>query len=184
MKNIIVDKIPETARYIEGTKDYYADIDGSIYCINHRNHQPNYIIKVRPYNVYGYLSCGINYMDKRVNRRIHRIIAETFIPNPDNLPLVGHKNNIKDDNRVDNLYWTTASENTQKAFDDGLAIPVRGPKSVTCYNPKTHEPLMTFNSCRAAAKVTGINHQQISRESNNLSFPKDRCYFRYVKDSD
>lgn len=48
-------------------------------------------------------------------RRAHIIVAETFLPNPDNLPIVRHKNNQKNDNRVENLYWTTYSENIQKS---------------------------------------------------------------------
>ena len=43
----------------------------------------------------------------------HRILAETFIPNPDNKPIVDHKNRIKSDNRIDNLCWVTRTENAR-----------------------------------------------------------------------
>ena len=49
----------------------------------------------------GYLCCMIN----RKSVLIHRIIAECFLPNPNNLPQINHINEIKDDNRVDNLEW-------------------------------------------------------------------------------
>jgi len=62
----------------------------------------------------------IDKNNNRVNIRMHRIIAELFIPNPNNLPMVNHINGKKDDNRVENLEWVTASENTQHAFDIGL----------------------------------------------------------------
>jgi len=45
-------------------------------------------------------------------RKAHRIVAETWIPNPDNLQVVHHKNHIKNDNHVCNLEWTTIRKNT------------------------------------------------------------------------
>lgn len=57
-------------------------------------------------------------------RRIHRLIAEQFIPNPLGLPCVNHKNGNKQDNRIANLEWCTDSQNKQHAVDTGL-LPVR-----------------------------------------------------------
>lgn len=62
----------------------------------------------------GYLTVNLSKEGKRFTRVfVHRIVAEAFIPNPNNLPQVGHKDDLplKTNNCVDNLYWTTNKEN-------------------------------------------------------------------------
>lgn len=68
----------------------------------------------------GYVTVSIKYEDgTRKVRFVHRLVAEAFIENPENKPIVNHKNLIKKDNRVDNLEWVTAKENNQHAHDNG-----------------------------------------------------------------
>ena len=49
----------------------------------------------------------------RKNHLVHQLVAKTFLENPNNYHIVDHKNNIKSDNRVENLQWTTQSQNCQ-----------------------------------------------------------------------
>lgn len=67
---------------------------------------------------YAYISLTKNKITK--SRRIHRLVAETLIPNPHCLEAVDHVNGIKTDNRVENLEWCTRAENTSRAFKLGL----------------------------------------------------------------
>ncbi len=62
----------------------------------------------------GYLSFDLNWKGKRYSRSQHRLVAEAFIPNPNNLPYVHHINNNRLDNSIENLQWVSISENNLK----------------------------------------------------------------------
>ena len=89
-------------------------------------------IFLKPYlNKYGYLEIvlrpTINGSTKKY--RINRLIAIYFIPNPDNLPQVNHKDGNKLNNKVNNLEWCSASYNTKHSYDIGLHNVANTPKA-------------------------------------------------------
>lgn len=185
-------ELPKTAKQIKGSKDY-CDIDGSIYTYrsNHKGNKTGKLIKktARLNKKCGYLYVAIYYYDIKYvkTRRLNRVVAETFIPNPNNLPVVGHKNNIKTDNRVENLYWTTYSENSQKAVKDGLLVNDSGfedsqSKPVNMYNTLTNELLGTYGSIIEAEKATGIAKSTIARQAKYHRPVRKPFYFRYIDD--
>lgn len=62
---------------------------------------------------------------------VHRLVAQVYIPNPDNLPCVAHKNNNPLDNMVSNLYWCTQQENMIQMVEDGRSLKgIRNPAYV------------------------------------------------------
>ncbi len=73
-------------------------------------------IKIPKLSHRGYYIVQLTKNGKQYTRSIHRLMAEAFIPNPDNLPVVDHINDIKTDNRIDNLQWLSHSDNQKKRF--------------------------------------------------------------------
>lgn len=68
-----------------------------------------------PSDIDGYSRVHLSDGTKVKSYMIHRLVAETFIPNPDNKPEVNHKNKDRKDNTVENLEWMTSKENTKHA---------------------------------------------------------------------
>ena len=73
----------------------------------------------------GYLYAMIEVDGKSKNCRVNRLVAQHFIPNPDNLPEVNHIDGNKENNYVNNLEWCTRSHNVLHSFDTGLRQPHR-----------------------------------------------------------
>ena len=79
----------------------------------------------------GYCSCYVSLGSRNKGKlfRIHRLVAEAFIDNPDNKPQVNHIDCNKLNNNVDNLEWCTNHENMQHAHDNKLMNLPKGEKS-------------------------------------------------------
>lgn len=179
-----IDKIPDDAVQIKGSYDY-IDRKGNVYGIETRpNKNQGRPFKKALSEVYGYKYCGINYIDKgKISKRVHRLVAEAFIPNPDNLPIVMHKDNNKKNNTVENLKWGTISENTQQAFDDELIVNKKGfedDQSIACdcYDTLTNELVGVYGSVSIASKSTGITKGGIIYQLENPTAPlRKKLYF-------
>lgn len=77
----------------------------------------------------GYRKMVLSVNNKRQTVRIHRLVAEAFIPNPSNKQFVNHKDGNKLNNSVDNLEWVTAWENAIHASKNGLLNPQFGERN-------------------------------------------------------
>lgn len=82
---------------------------------------PERIIKCWP-NDKGYVKAKLGVIGKRKQYSLHRLVALHFIPNPDNLPEVNHKDFNKLNNHKDNLEWTTGKGNMDHYYNSGLVV--------------------------------------------------------------
>lgn len=115
----------------------------------------------------GYLYIQMNGAELKTVK-IHRLVAEHFIFNPDNKPCVNHLDGNKENNRISNLEWVTHSENTRHAYDTGLKIAIKGKhhyKSKRVMNTKTKE---IFGHLREAADKTGLKYSTLAGYLNGL----------------
>lgn len=71
------------------------------------------------FNPSGYSTVSLHKNGKPKTRLVHRLVAQAFIPNPENKPEVDHKDNNRGNANVENLQWVTSSENTQAAVQRG-----------------------------------------------------------------
>jgi hypothetical protein len=120
---------------------------------------------------------------------IHRLVAECFIPNPENKPEVNHINGIKTDCLCSNLEWCTSSENQLHAFRTGLQKPYKhwiGKFGASHNRSKkvsqmTKEGVLigTFENARHAEQLTGINHSGISDVCRGTSKTAGGFRWRY-----
>ena len=78
----------------------------------------------------GYLRVDLCKDGKQKLFRVHRLIAQAFIPNPEGKPQVNHKDGHPMNNYVENLEWATHEENLKHAFDTGLKIAPQGEESI------------------------------------------------------
>lgn len=98
----------------------------------------------------GYLQVCLTKDNKKRSIKIHRLVAECFINNPDNLPVVNHKDENKQNNHVNNLEWCDNNYNTHY----GTAIKRRSKSVKQMLNNRV---INTFDSISDAARITGID---------------------------
>lgn len=95
----------EIWKVIEGFHNYMVSNEGRIY-----SRKTNSIMKPTP-DTKGYLRISFYENGKSRTFKVHRLVAQAFIPNPENLPQVNHKDENKSNNAVSNLEWCTNSYN-------------------------------------------------------------------------
>lgn len=124
----------------------------------------------------GYSAVNLYVGGQIKQRYVHRLIASTFIPNPDNLPEVNHKNEVKTDNRVENLEWISTKDNINYGtHNERMAASVS--KAVVQLSDRG-DIINTFPSIKAAADFFCCHPSWISHQLNGVT--KNRYNLRFA----
>ena len=139
-------------------KVIYEVIDGEM--------QPSYInpehLLTPTDNGHGYSIVGlIDSNGNRVNHYVHRLVAEAFIPNPDCLPQVNHIDYDRKNNKVTNLEWCTAAENTHHSL-------CNQPKTRNCCNSGTGYKYIYFRGSRYRVSMPPVDGKRMERTFKNF----------------
>lgn len=113
---------------------------------------------IKAFIVKGYLHVGLTNASGRKSVKLHRVIAQTFIPNPEHKPCVNHKDGNKLNNSIENLEWCTAIENSRHAADSGL-YKIR-------YGQRNHTSKIVLNT------LTGIFYDSIREAALTTNFTR------------
>lgn len=129
----------------------------------------------------GYYQVSFRINGKRKYARVHRLIAEAMLPNPNNYKQVNHIDGNKLNNNLSNLEWCNNSYNTKEAYNNGLYHSKHRSHKIVVINKHTKEKLI-FKSIRNCAESLKLNRKTITailKRSKTNNYPYD---FEYLED--
>ena len=130
-----------------------------------------------------YLLVRLTINGKPTCKRVHRLVAETWIPNPEKLPYVKHKDDDKSKNSVDNLSWGTNPQNTQEGYDNGCyKFKTRSYKVEVTDKVTGHSQV--FKSIRSLCSTLNLNRKNVSAILNNNKVNNYKYEFSYLMPND
>ena len=147
----------EIWKEIEGYPNYQVSNMGRVKSLNYNRTGKEKIMKLRT-DKGGYLSVNFHKDKKQTTNKVHRLVAEAFIPNPENKPCIDHINTVRTDNRVENIRWATYKENGNNPISKNnysTSHKGKNTKSVLQFT-KEWELVKKWDSLREAELELGI----------------------------
>lgn len=143
-------------------------------------------IMKKPKNNVGYETVCLTKDKKQNTYLIHRLVALAFIPNPNGLPEINHKDEVKTNNCVENLEWCTREYNLNYGgYSDRMskALLQKNPnrKRVSCYDIETGELIKTYDSITEAAHDINVSYNALDTCLRGLTKTCKKMAWRYEK---
>ena len=134
---------------------YQVSNIGNVKSLNYNHTHKEKILKLGKADSF-FKYCTVDlFKDGKHNRHfVHRLVAQEFIPNPNNLPQVNHKDGNKLNNKVTNLEWITQSENVKHAYETNLIKHKR--KAVNQYDLNGRF-IKKWNGVREIQRILGYS---------------------------
>lgn len=151
----------EIWRDVVGYKDIYqVSSKGRVKCLNYRKQNCSCIMK-QGIDAHGYPKIRLSQNGKRIEYKVHRLVAIAFLDNKNSLPEVNHKDGVKENNDVSNLEWVSKIDNVKHQHDNGLVSIIARKKQIVAINTIT-DNLIKFNSIAEAGRILGIHRTHIT----------------------
>lgn len=131
-------------------------------------------VKVNTLGKNGYYTSTLFKEGKSYTMTIHRLLALNFIDNPENKRTVNHIDGVKTNNSLDNLEWSTDSENIQHAYDNGL-MRASGKKVTTKHLIEVYERLKSGEFLTNIVKDYEFNLSTLSTHLTKYVLNNDLC---------
>ena len=131
---------------IDDSKMFYITNDGKIW-----SNKTNQWLTTHINKIHGYEQISLRYGEKLITYRINRLVALNFVPNPNNYPIVCHKDENKLNNHYLNLEWGTQSYNNNYE-QHKIRISLAVKRKIYMCDKITHEKIMLFDSSKDAIK--------------------------------
>lgn len=137
----------------------------------------------------GYKRVQLHNTKKAKSLLVHRLVAEAFIPNPENKPYINHKNSCTTDNTISNLEWCTPSENTIHGYKYGNMKNGNKKRATTCkenFSKKVRQYDLKMNlikeyeSLSEASKANNFSKSNLCRCCNMETQKANGYIWRYV----
>jgi len=137
-------------------------------------------------NLGGYVRMSVRNNNKNKSIYLHRLVAQTWIPNPENKPTINHKNKIRNDNRVENLEWATHKEQAEHKIkfnkENNIIEKHNSNRGIWKCNPDTNQKIQYYKTLDEAISDLNLQKNSFRQLSFAVLHNKKIFNFKWIYD--